>query len=62
MKRLRNHSQLKELENSPEGANSETDLSSLTDTKLKKGGNENTEGIEWTSRVMQTILERKLKL
>ena len=32
----RNHSQLTEQENSPEGANNETDLCSLTDTKFKK--------------------------
>ena len=36
MKKLRNHSQLKEQENSPEGANNETDHHSLIDTKLKK--------------------------
>ena len=33
---LRNHSQLKEQENCPEGANNETDLCSLRDTELKK--------------------------
>ena len=36
MKKLRSNSQLKEQENSPEAANSETDLYSLTDTKFKK--------------------------
>ena len=36
MKRLRNNSQLKEQENSPEGANNETDFCSLTDTEFKK--------------------------
>ena len=36
MKKLRNHSQLKVKENSLEGANNETDLCSLTDTKFKK--------------------------
>ena len=36
MKKLWNHSQLKEWENSAEGANNETDLCSLTDTKFKK--------------------------
>ena len=36
MKMLRNHSQLKEQENSPEGANNETDLCSLTHTEFKK--------------------------
>ena len=36
MKMLRNHSQLKEQKNSPEGANNETDLCSLTDTEFKK--------------------------
>ena len=36
MKKLRNHFQLKEQENSPEGANNETDLCSLIDTKFKK--------------------------
>ena len=32
----RNHSQLKDQENSPERANKETDLFSLMDTKFKK--------------------------
>ena len=36
MKMLRNYSQLKEQENSPEGANNETDLCILTDTEIKK--------------------------
>ena len=36
MKKLWNHSQLQEWENSAEGANNETDLCSLTDTKFKK--------------------------
>ena len=36
MKTLRNHFQLKEQENSPKGANNETDFCSLTDTKFKK--------------------------
>ena len=36
MKMLKNHSQLKEQENSPEPANNETDLCSLTDTELKR--------------------------
>ena len=36
MKKLRNHSQLKELENSPEGQNNETDLCILTDSKFKE--------------------------
>ena len=36
MKTLRNHSQLKEQKNSPEGANNKTDLCSLTDNKFKK--------------------------
>ena len=36
MKKLRNHSQLKEQENSPEGANNETHICNLTDTKFKK--------------------------
>ena len=36
MKKLRNHSQLKEEENSPEGGNNETDLCTLIDTKFKK--------------------------
>ena len=34
--KLRNHSQLKEKENSPEGTNNETDLCNLTDTEFKK--------------------------
>ena len=33
---LRNHSQLKEQENSPERANNESDFRSLTDTEFKK--------------------------
>ena len=37
MKKLRNHSQLiKQQENLPKGANNETDLCILTDTKFKK--------------------------
>ena len=36
MKTLRNGSQLKEQENSSEGANNETDLCILTDTEFKK--------------------------
>ena len=36
MKKLRNHSQLKEQENSPEGANTETDLCNLRNAKFKK--------------------------
>jgi len=36
MKKLRNHSQLKEQENSPEAGNNETELFSLIDTKFKK--------------------------
>ena len=33
---LRNNSQLKDKENSPKGANNETELCSLIDTKFKK--------------------------
>ena len=36
MKKLRNHFQLKEQENSPKAANSETDLCRLTDTEFKR--------------------------
>ena len=36
MKKHRNHSQLKEQENSHEGANNETDLCSLIDVEFKK--------------------------
>ena len=36
MKKLRNYSQLKEQENSPEAANKETDIDSLTGIQLKK--------------------------
>ena len=35
MKMLRNHSWLKEQENSPKGANNESDLCGLTDPKFK---------------------------
>ena len=35
-KKLRNHSQLKEQENSPKAVDNETDLCSLTDTKFKR--------------------------
>ena len=45
-KKLRSHSQLKEQRNSPEAANNETDLCSLTDIEFKKGDDENTEGIK----------------
>ena len=34
--KIRNHFQLKEQENSPEGVNDETDLCSLTDTEFNK--------------------------
>ena len=36
IKKFSNHSQLKEQENSPEGANNEVDLCILTDTEFKK--------------------------
>ena len=36
MKKHRNHSKLKEQENSPEGAKNEKDLDSLTDTEFIK--------------------------
>ena len=36
MKKLRNHSQLKEQENSPEAANNETGPCSLRDTEFKR--------------------------
>ena len=36
MKKLRNHSQVKEQEQSPEAANNETDLCSLTDTEFQR--------------------------
>ena len=36
MKKLRNHSQLKEQVNSPEAANNETDLCNLTDIEFKR--------------------------
>ena len=36
MKKLRNHSQLKEQENSPKADNNETDLCSLTDVEFKR--------------------------
>ena len=46
MKKLKNHSQLKEQENSPKRANNEKDLCSLTHTKFKKEDSEHTEGIK----------------
>ena len=36
MKKLRNHYQLKQQENSPKAANNETDLCSLTDSEFKR--------------------------
>jgi len=36
MKKHRNHSQLKEQENSPEAANNETNLCNIIDTNFKK--------------------------
>ena len=36
MKKLRNHSQLKQQENSPKEVNNETDLCSLTDLEFKR--------------------------
>ena len=47
MKKLRNHSQLKEWKNSPETANNEIDLCSLIDTWVQNGDSENTEGIKY---------------
>ena len=37
MKKLKNHSQLKEQDNSSEAANNKTDRCSLTDIELKRG-------------------------
>ena len=37
IKKQRNHSQLKDQENSPAGTNNEIDLFSLIDTKFKNG-------------------------
>ena len=47
MKKLMNHSQLKEQENSPEAENNERDLCSLTHTEFKREIMKilNTEGI-----------------
>ena len=45
MKQLRNHSQLKEQDNSHEAANNETDFCSLID-RVWKGDSEKTEGIK----------------
>ena len=42
MKKQRNHSQVKDQKNSPEGTNNETDLFSLIDKEFK-WGNGNTE-------------------
>ena len=36
MKKLRNHSQLKQQENSPKAVNNETDLCSLTDLEFQR--------------------------
>ena len=49
MKTLRNHSQLKEQENSPEAASNETDLCSLTD-------------IEFTRETVKILKESKLNI
>ena len=46
MKKLRNHSQLKQKENSPKVVNNETDPCSLKDIEFQKGDSENTEGIK----------------
>ena len=46
MKKLRNHSQLKQQENSPKSINNETDLCSLTDFEFKREVLKNTEGIK----------------
>ena len=55
----RNHSQLKDQDNSPERTNSETDLFSLTDTDFKKD-NENTKGIkEKLSVEKESIVKRE---
>ena len=36
MKKVTNHSQLKEQENSPKAVNNETDICSMTDIKIKR--------------------------
>ena len=46
IKKLRNHSHLKEQEKFLEAANNETDLHSLIDTKFKRKIVKNTEGIK----------------
>ena len=46
MKKLRNHSQLKQQENLPKAVNNETDLCSLIDTEFKREIVKNTEGIK----------------
>ena len=65
MKKLRNHSQLKEQKNSPKAVNNETDLCSLIDTDFKmetvKILNElrlNTKELREDTTVMQIPLER----
>ena len=45
MKKQKNHFQLKDQENSSEGANNETNFFSLVD-RVQKASNENTEGIK----------------
>ena len=52
MKKLSDHSQLKEQENSPKGANKETNLCSLTDIEFKK------EIVKILNELMQITLER----
>lgn len=42
---LRNHYKLKEMENSPEGANNETDTCNVID-RVQKEDRENSEGIK----------------
>ena len=46
MKKLMNHSQLREQENSPKGANNAIELWILKRHRVQKGDSENTEGIK----------------
>ena len=58
MKKLKDDSQLKEQENSPEGANNETDLRSLTDTEFKKETAKIFKELRVDMNIMQIASER----
>ena len=58
MKKLRNHPQLNQQENSPKAVNNETDLCSLTDLEFKREIVKILKELREDLTVMQTLSER----